>query len=366
MATVELSTAAGELRVTLSGPLTRASVASLRPQLLAALRQRGVRSVAVDLGGIAAMDTAGAALLAVLQQEAARRGVALQLVAWSACAEGALGRFVRPAREPRAGGGDSWLVSLADAALAQWAGFKHFAFLTADTLVWSVAGATRTRRVRRGALWLEANRIGVEALGIVALIAFLIGAVVALQSAYQLQQFGADIFVANLIGVSMTREMGPLMTAIIIAGRSGASIAAEIATMNVNEEVDALRTMGLEPVRYVVVPKFQAITLTMPGLVVFANLLGIFGGFLVAVLYMDLGASAFLHQLFDALVVKDLVSGLIKSVAFAWIIVLVAAHHGFQAYGGADSVGKVTTTSVVSSIFWVIVADAVFNIVFYM
>src|SRR5690606_762687 len=132
----------------------------------------------------------------------------------------------------------------------------------------------------------------------------------------------ADIYVANLIGVSMTREMGPLMTAIIIAGRSGAAIAAEIATMSVNEEVDGLRTMGLAPRRYIVVPKFQAITLTMPGLCTFANLLGIFGGFLIAVIYMDLGATAFVNQLFDALVLKDLVTGMVKSIAFAWIIVL--------------------------------------------
>jgi phospholipid/cholesterol/gamma-HCH transport system permease protein len=199
----------------------------------------------------------------------------------------------------------------------------------------------------------------------VGLIVFLIGLVLALQSAYQLRRFGASIYMADLLAISLTREMGPLMTAIIVAGRSGASIAAEIATMQVSEEIDALRTMGLNPVRYVVVPKFQAITVTVPALTIYANVLGIFGGLVVAVLYLDIGATAFLGQVFDALVVKDVVTGLVKSLAFAWIIVLIAAHRGFAARGGAESVGLVTTASVVSSIFWVIVADAGFSLLFY-
>ena len=163
----------------------------------------------------------------------------------------------------------------------------------------------------------------------------------------------------------MTREMGPLMTAIMIAGRSGAAIAAEIATMTVSEEIDALRTMGLSPTRYVVVPKFQAITLTMPALTIFADALGIVGGFFVAFFYLDIGVVPFFGQVADALVMKDVVTGLVKSVAFAWIIVLIASRNGFRARGGAESVGLVTTSSVVSSIFWVIVADAGFSILFY-
>ena len=135
--------------------------------------------------------------------------------------------------------------------------------------------------------------------------------------------------------------------------------------MKVSEEIDALEAMGLNPTRYIVVPKFQAMTLTMPGLVVFANLFGILGGFLVALIYLNIGFGAFWGQLTDALVLKDIVTGLVKSVAFAWIICLVAAHKGFQARGGAESVGLVTTASVVSAIFWVIVADACFSMLFY-
>jgi phospholipid/cholesterol/gamma-HCH transport system permease protein len=348
----------------MEGVLDRTAVPEARRAAFAALKRcRGDRLV-LRLA-LERIDTAGAGLLTVVYKRAARTGTRVSVTEVSPQVRASLEhmRFVEP---PALDGERRPLVERVGAAgYARWESFYDFLSLAADTFIWCFGGEPRTRRVRRGAVWTEANRIGVDAIGIVGLIAFLVGTVVALQSAYQLRQFGADIFVANLIGVSMTREMGPLMTAIIIAGRSGAAIAAEIATMSVNEEIDALRTMGLAPRRYIVVPKFQGITLTMPGLTVYANLLGIFGGFLVALVYMDMGAATFLTQLHGSLVLKDILTGLLKSIVFAWIIVLIAAHHGSRAYGGAESVGLVTTTSVVSSIFWVIVADAAFNLIFY-
>lgn len=353
------------LVIRIEGALLRDEATVTHKALLSALKTARGPRVALELE-LERVDATGAALIERFRRDCIAKNRVLSLRSASEPAKAALSRVrindegqdpEKPKREP--------LVTIGDNALKRWASMKNLLQLTADTFVWSFGGAKRTRRVRKGALWVEANRIGVDSLGIVGLIAFLVGTVVALQSAYQLRQFGADIFVANLIGVSMTREMGPLMTAIIMAGRSGASIAAEIATMSVNEEVDSLKVMGLEPGRYIVVPKFQAITITMPALTIFASLLGIMGGFLVALFYMQLSASTFFGQLFSSLVVKDILSGLVKSVAFAWIIVLVAAHQGFQAYGGAEAVGKVTTTSVVLSIFWVIVADAAFNMIFY-
>ncbi|MDX9722723.1 MAG: ABC transporter permease, partial [Myxococcota bacterium] len=268
--------------VRLSGRLEREQVPQARTELLAIVKSaRG--ALELELSEIEALDTAGVALISAIYRHARKRGCTLRLVAASPAVERALSQFHLGDDGKSAPPSSSWLLRLGESAISRWQNFLRFAFLSTDTIVWSLGGARRTRRVRRGAIFQEANRIGVDALGIVGLISFLVGTVVALQSAYQLKQFGADIFVANLIGVSMTREMGPLMTAIIIAGRSGAAIAAEIATMSVNEEIDALRTLGLEPTRYIVVPKFQAITLTMPGLTVMANVLGIFGGFLVAV-----------------------------------------------------------------------------------
>jgi phospholipid/cholesterol/gamma-HCH transport system permease protein len=187
----------------------------------------------------------------------------------------------------------------------------------------------------------------------------------ALQSAAQLRQFGANIFVVDLIGISMTRELGPLMAAIVVAGRSGSAVAAEIGTMVITEEVDALKTMGLHPTRFIIVPKVIAITLTQPLVTMLANVAGIFGGFLVGVTYLEIGPSAFMNRLFASLYVKDLLTGLIKSILFAQLIVTIGALCGLRTKGGADAVGRSTTTSVVAGIFAVITADAVASLVFY-
>jgi phospholipid/cholesterol/gamma-HCH transport system permease protein len=211
----------------------------------------------------------------------------------------------------------------------------------------------------------EMSALGSQATGVVATIAFLVGGTMALQSAAQLRQFGANVFVVDLIGISMTRELGPLMAAIMVAGRSGSAVAAEIGTMVINEEVDALDTMGINPIRFLVVPKLLAITITQPLLTVLANVAGIFGGFLVAVLYLDVGPSTFLDRLQGSLLLKDLVTGLVKAVLFAQLIVSVGALCGFRTKGGADAVGRSTTTSVVAGIFCVITADAIASIVFY-
>lgn len=358
--------------VILTGALDSDAALAARPPLVARIRAAASRPgapprgpVRLDLSGVTRVDGAGVALLSSLLTEARARAVGLEVSRCSPAAEVALRAAPAPAPTPPRPTPTSALERLGGRFAAARSRVADFAVLTSDTLALTFTGAPRTRRVRRGAAAWESVRIGVDAFPIASLIALLVGLVVALQAAYQLSRFGANIYVADLITVSMTREMGPLMTAIIIAGRSGAAIAAEIATMQVSEEVDALRAMGLEPTRYVVVPKFVGISVTMPLLVAFANLFGILGGFAIASLYLGIGAGAYWDQVADALVLKDVVTGLVKSVAFAWIIVLIAAHYGFQARGGAESVGRVTTASVVASIFWVIVADALFSLLFY-
>lgn len=354
----------GALR--LVGVLDRDTVSEVHDRMLRAVTRGGGGEVAFDLGGVERIDSAGVALFGLLVRRGGAVGTQVTVTQLSEQARRAFELFrVDEEEAPKTQAGAGLLERVGAAAERSWGGFVDMLSLVADTFAWSVGGAARTRRVRRGAVWLESVRIGMNALPIVGLISFLVGVVVALQSAYQLRQFGANIYVANLIAVSMTREMGPLMTAILMAGRSGASIAAEVGTMVVSQEVDALRTMGLHPVRYIVVPKFQAMTMTMPALVVFANLLGIIGGFLAAWLYLGLGPSTFFNQVIKSLVLKDIWTGLLKSVAFAWVIVLIAANRGFRVHGGAEAVGLVTTASVVSSIFWVIVVDAAFSMIFY-
>lgn len=354
----------GEL-VTLVGHLDRHAVHLVYEPLLLAIAARPRAALRFDLAGVDRIDSAGVALLGTLNRRAAETKTTLSLVACSEAARDALALFQLEKPAEKAPAGPGTLENLGAFGQESWKGMVGLLSLAADTVYLTFRGAPRTAKVRRGATWSEAVKVGVDALPIVGLIAFLIGVVVGLQSAAQLRQFGASIYVAKLISISMAREMGPLMTAIIIAGRSGASIAAEVATMQVSQEVDALNTMGLNPVRYIVVPKFLALTLTMPCLTTFAIALGIVGGYLVSFLYLDLSGEAYWSTALTALALDDLMLGLLKSVVFAWIIVLLAAHRGFQAHGGAESVGRVTTTSVVSAVFWVIVADAAFSLLFY-
>lgn len=365
MNTITLTRSRDNATVALAGVLDRMTVPFVHAELLDAVAERAGRGLSLDLLAISRIDSAGAAMLGALSRRAGETRTSLSVAAMSDEARSALEVFRFETVQPEPELVPGLFARVGDAAVQRWHGLVSLLTLTADTFWLTLAGAPRTRRVRRGATWTEAVRIGVDAFMIVALISLLIGIVVGLQSAAQLRQFGASLYVADLIAISMTREMGPLMTAIIIAGRSGAAIAAEIATMQVSQEIDALHTMGLNPVRYVVVPKFAAMTLTLPCLTIFSSVLGITGGFLVAVLYLDIGGETYWKQALTALHLRDVLLGFLKSLAFAWIIVLLAAHRGFSARGGAESVGRVTTTSVVGAIFWVIVADAVFSLLFY-
>lgn len=356
-----------EVALKVDAALTRHSVPAWHPRLLGPIRQAPGAVVRLDLRDVPDMDSAGAALCGVLRQAAERGGGRLVLAGASGPAREALAMFrVRlgaeegPARPPNA------FERLGDAAYAFRDAAIDLLVLFTDTLHYTLIGLFgRRNRINGGAVVEQMVRIGLESLGIVGLISLLVGLTVALQSASLLKQFGGDIFIVDLIGVSMTREMGPLMTAILLAGRSGASIAAELSTMTITEEVDALKTMGIQPVRYLVVPRFLAISLTQPMLTVMADLLGIVGGMIVAMAYLGLGPGVFLDRLVDALVLKDILTGLVKSVSFASIIVFVSAYRGFRVRGGAEGVGLATTASVVQSIFMVIVADAFFSIVFY-
>ncbi len=230
-----------------------------------------------------------------------------------------------------------------------------------EMLYWGTIGVLRKQDFKRGALGEQMYQLGFKAVGIVSLLSFLIGIVLALQTAMQLRTYGAGIFLAPLIGLTMVREMGPLLTAIILAGRTGSATTAEIATMGVSEEIDALRTMGINPVQFVVVPKFWAITLTMPLLSIIATAAGIFGGYCIAIAYLDLAPSLFISELSKHIGFDDFWAGFVKSVIFSWLIIWIGAYYGLRVRGGAEAVGKETTESVVTGIFIIIIADAIFS-----
>ena len=240
-----------------------------------------------------------------------------------------------------------------------------FIILMANVVYWSVSDIFISKKQRRGEFYNQAVLIGVNAIWIVGALAFIIGLVMALQSSVQLRNFGANIYIVDLTVIAMMSEMGPLITAIIVAGRSGSSIAAEIATMKVTSELDALRTMGLHPVRFVVIPKMHGSIVTMPFLTLLANVMGILGGMVIAFVYLDITPQVFINRMTESLYNRDIFIGIFKSLVFASIIVLTGSFFGLRVKEGAEGVGKVTTKAVVTSISMVMVADSIMGLLFY-
>ncbi len=237
--------------------------------------------------------------------------------------------------------------------------------------LWATLRAIRTALPFVGNRWRwqatvqQMLQIGVDALPMVSLMAICSGFILAMQGASELRRFGALHYVIDLVAVGFTRELGPLITAIAVSGRSGSAFAAEIGTMKVTEEIDALRVMAFEPVEFVLAPKFLAALIAVPCLSIVSNLCGILSGGLFMFFSTRLGLVLYLRYVLNSIELRDVISGLIKSVAFAAIIAHVGCLEGFRVRGGPDAVGRSTTSAVVRSTFLVIVADAIFTALFY-
>ena len=234
-----------------------------------------------------------------------------------------------------------------------------------DTLYWALISPLKGKRIRFGAIVSEMVKAGYNSVPIVTIISLFVGIILALQSAYQLKRFGAMLYVANLVGVSITRELGPILTAIIVAGRSGSAFAAEIGSMKAAEEIDALVSMGINPIRFLVVPKLVALMVMLPALTIFSDCIGILGGLALSATVLEIHPANYFQQTITSLLTKDVLTGLMKAWAFAIVITIVGAYQGFKVEGGAEEVGRRTTASVVSSIFLVIVFDLFFTTLFY-
>ena len=243
---------------------------------------------------------------------------------------------------------------------------NDIAILTVDILWWSIHDIFDRSAYRKDSYTEQAFQMGSTALPIVVTILFLVGAVTTLQSTSTFRAFGASVFIADMIAIGFARELAPLLTAIIISGRSGSAIASEIATMKFTEELDALKTMGLNPIRFTVVPKLWAMVTTMPLLTIMALGAGILGGFVVAVTYIGMAPNTFIDRVVITLMFWDVTTGLIKSVSFAIIITIVGTYRGLTFTGGADGVGRATTNAVVTAIFTIIIMDSIWGILFYM
>jgi len=367
-ASLSLSDVDGKRELRLAGRLDAYSIAGVWPDARAALDAAPNVPVLIETSRVEYCDGGGIAMLVDLLRQPRRPEAKVSVVGLKPQFETLLDQFDPAALRVAPAEHAERLHTVAEigrAALIVGRDLRlQIAFIgeTSSALWFAI---THPHRVRWKDVWYICEQVGVNALPIVALISFLLGIILAFQSAVPMRQFGAEIFVADLVGLSILRELGPLMTAILLAGRSGAAFAAEIGTMKVNEELNALTTMGLDPVRFLVVPRIIAALLMMPLLVIFSDLIGILGGALTMISF-NIPISAFLHEVDSLVDVKDLLAGLAKAPVFAILIAGIGCLRGLQTQTGASAVGISATRAVVSAIILLVVVDGIYAFVYYL
>lgn len=368
-AAARIEAGSGGRTLVCTGEWTVLSLGRLEKKLTALYRS-GESIESIDATGIRHLDTAGALVLHRLRNSLATRNELPPVISENkdyldileqigACAGGKA-----PGAPRRPGPIVAFVNTLGKTIVSQvrqgrflLAFFGHFLISCANV-------ARKPRSVRLTSLIYHMEQTGLAAVPIVALLSFLIGLVIAYMGAQLLVQFGANIYVVNMVEISILRELGVLMTAIVVAGRSGSSFTAEIGAMQANEEVDAMRSMGLDPMALLVLPRVTALFIMLPALVFLSDIMAIFGGSIAALSSMDMSLSSFALRFQQTAHLNNFLTGMIKAPFFAAIIGIVGCFKGFQATGSADSVGRLTTESVVESIFLVIVLDALFAIFF--
>ena len=352
----------GEL--VLSGYWTALGSGAL-PAQLETLGASADGQIVVDGAQVKQLDTVGVWLLQKLLQRLRDQGHSVQMQGWSSRSAKLLELVANKAAAPDAAApGQGMLERLGRNSLETWQQALALLSFVGEISLALAHSLAHPRRMRWRPILYNLRSTGFDALVIIGLLSFLLGIVIAYQGADQLRRYGANIFVADLVGLSMLREFAPLMTAIIVAGRSGSAFAAQIGTMAVTEEIDAMRTLGIAPIELLVLPKILALVLALPLLTVFADVLGVFGGMIMARAQLGVGFEDFLERFVKAVSVPAYLIGIGKAPVFACIIAVVGCFQGFRTKGGADSVGRQTTRAVVQAIFIVIVVDALFSILF--
>lgn len=360
-------TGTGPVRMRLSGRLAVDSASAVWPEARRVLERHPDRAVEVDCGELEYCDSAGIALLLDLLRQKRADGAALEIVDLAPQSRQLLDQFDPQTMRPPSGSlrrpqGLFERLGRYGSGIAA-ASREQVVFLGEASA--AIGGSvSRPQTLRWRDTIAIAEEVGVNALPIVALIACLMGIIMAFQSAVSMRQFGAEIFVANLVGLSLLRELGPLMTAILLAGRSAAAFAAEIGTMKVNDEISALVTMGLDPVRFLVAPRIIAALIMTPLLTIFADAIGLLGGGLVMLLF-HIPLVTYFNQLLTAVQPADFFGGLAKSFVFGVLIAGVGCLRGMQTGQGAAAVGISATSAVVSSLVLIVVADGLFAVLYY-
>lgn len=363
------SGADGQVVLAAQGPWTIGAVAGL-DRRIKATQLNGARHAIFDISGITRLDTAGAWLLYRTRRDFSADGVEvtfsgldaqyaplLDLVEQADLAHPEIDRERPNALTVLFGSVGKAVCEAGEEAVS----LLNFLGLTVVTMLRVMV---RPRRMRFVSLVNQVEQTGLNAMWIVGLLLFMIGVVLAFQSAEQLRKFAAEILTADGLAILVLREIGVLIAAILIAGRSGSAFTAEIGMMKVNEEIDALRTTGVDPIEVLVLPRINALLLTLPLLAFFANVAALAGGTIMSVATLDVTYTQFVRQLADAMTLKNFLVGMVKAPVFAFLIGLVGCYEGLQVGGSAESIGRLTTKSVVESIVLVILADATFSIVF--
>jgi phospholipid/cholesterol/gamma-HCH transport system permease protein len=352
-------------RAVVSGVLSHETAASARGALLDGFTEAGGAAV-VDLSSIEYLDGAGTAVLLEVDQALRASGRKLEIAGAGAAAAGILSlieweQLVRSPEPPR-GRRANVPAQIGGAAIAAATEARRLVTFVGDLAVCFVRDLVRGRT-----RWAEVFRLvetsGVDAAPIVALISTMLGLIMAYLGALQLRQYGANIYVADGVALAMVRELGPVMTAVLVAGRSGSGFAAELGSMAVDDQVDALVTMGLDPVSHLAVPRVMAVVLAMPCLAMLWSLTGIAGGLIVGVVQLDLTVPQYLAETRDILSVRHVTIGLVKSVFFGLLVSAVGCYRGLAVRGGAEQVGRAATDAVVAGIFLIVLADALFAVV---
>ncbi|MCF6291436.1 MAG: MlaE family lipid ABC transporter permease subunit [Desulfobacterales bacterium] len=353
---------AGLLSIVFQGRLDESSASRLIKEFSTLLKEQKPRMVALDLSGVEYIDDFGVVLLAGIKSTVSRQGGRFRLGNIPAAVDRVLTMHHFSSLGQPAGAGvrdqSSAITRLGGATVKSLQTVSFMLGFLGDTCLSFCRVMARPRLLRGNDTLTNMLKIGVDALPIVGLISFLLGLIMAFMSSMQLAQFGANIYVASLVSLSMTRELGPIMTAIIVAGRSGSAFAAEIGTMKISEEIDALFTMGIDPHIFLVLPRMLAALLVVPLLTLFSDLFAILGGMLVGVSMLDLTVNGYINQTIHSLDLFDVYWGVGKAALFALLISWTGCLRGFQVQGGAAGVGQATTSAVVTSIFLIILSDS--------
>lgn len=356
----------GNITLSISGSASLDTISLMLPEIKMLLEEKHPSKLTADLGNVEYLDSAGALLLIQLENEAKRKSVPFAYLNMSDKVKGIMTLLDRDALtaspiipEKRTTG---MFERIGEASIGFYNDILEVIAFGGELTLEIIYSLSHLRSVRWADVIVYMKKVGVDGLPIVGLITFLLGLILAFMSSLQLKQFGANIYVPSLLSLAMVRELGPIMTAILVAGRSGSAFAAEIGTMKVNEEVDALITMGFNPVRFLAIPKVFAAIMVVPLLTLFADLFAIIGGLAIGVFFLDLTVYTYVQQSIKAITIFNVVTSMIKSVVLAILIAGIGCQRGFMVRGGAQDVGNATTSAVVAALFLIIVVDSIFAI----